>query len=41
VIGERSRPDDSAGMRLLLSMAPILLTVGLTAALVQAVFVGH
>jgi len=28
-------------MRLLLSTAPILLTVGLTAAFVQAVFVGH
>jgi len=31
----------SPDMRLLLSMAPILLTLGLTAALVQAVFLGH
>jgi hypothetical protein len=28
-------------MRLLLSMAPIVLTLGLTAAFVQAVFLGH
>jgi len=28
-------------MRLLLSLAPILLALGLTAAFVQAVFVGH
>jgi len=28
-------------MRLLLSMAPILLALGLTAAFVQAVLVGH
>jgi hypothetical protein len=28
-------------MRLLLSMAPILLVLGLTAAFVQAVLVGH
>jgi hypothetical protein len=28
-------------MRLLFSMAPIVLTVGLTAAFVQAVFLGH
>jgi hypothetical protein len=41
VIGERSRVADAAGMRLLLSMAPILLTLALTAAFVQAVFVGH
>jgi hypothetical protein len=32
---------DIRSMRLLLSMAPILLALGLTAALVQAVFVGH
>jgi hypothetical protein len=31
----------SRAMRLLLSMAPILLGLGLTAAVVQAVFLGH
>jgi hypothetical protein len=32
---------DIRSMRLLLSMAPILLVLGLTAAFVQAVLVGH
>jgi hypothetical protein len=41
VIGRSPPPADSSGMRLLLSMAPILLMLGLTAAFLQAVFVGH
>jgi hypothetical protein len=36
----RNRPAaDTSAMRLLLSMSPILLALGLTAAVVQAVFV--
>jgi hypothetical protein len=41
VIARSSPPADSAAMRLLLGTAPILLTLGLTAAFVQAVVLGH